>query len=117
MSYNCIAIIVVYLLFLSPPLFSGRPRCCRRLHRCRVRLLRRRPYPYRRATRQAEPFSSLDIAYLSVHSCTRHCYCCCYVAILFNCIACFFLSPLDVPSFILCCLLYILYSAVSPAHC
>src|ERR1041385_7759690 len=22
-------------------------------------------------------------------SCTRHCYCCCYVTILFNCIACF----------------------------
>src|SRR4051812_47329190 len=28
-----------------------------------------------------------------------------------------FLSPLDVPSVILCCLLYILYSAVNPAHC
>src|SRR4051794_4791617 len=44
MSCICIAIIVVYLLFL-PPLFSDRPRRCRRLHRCRVRLLRRRSYP------------------------------------------------------------------------
>src|ERR1041385_713192 len=66
MSCICLYMLAVYLLFL-PPLISGRPRCCRRLHRHLVRLLRRRPYPYRRASRQAEPFSSPDIAYLSVH--------------------------------------------------
>src|SRR3954465_7122209 len=107
--------IALYLLCLFF-LFFGRPHCRRRLHRCRVRLLRRRPYAYRRATRQAEPFSSPDIAYLSVLSCTRHCYCCCYV---FNPIQLhsLFLSPLDEPSFILCSLLYLFHSAVSPAHC
>src|SRR3954463_14593628 len=91
-AFLLFVLIIVYLLFL-PPLISGRPRCCRRLHRCRVRLLRRRPYAYHRATRQAEPFSSPDIAYLSVLSCTRH-NCCCYDAFLFNCIACFFCRPL-----------------------
>src|SRR3954468_19468922 len=89
MSYNCIAIIAVYLLFL-PPLFSDRPRCYRRLHRCRVRLLRRRLYPYRRASRQAEPFSSPDIAYLfrtflALGIVTAAA----TITILFNCIACF----------------------------
>src|SRR3954465_4118986 len=49
-----IAMIAVYLLF-PPPLISGTPHCYRRLHRCRVRLLRRRQYPYRRAPRQAVP--------------------------------------------------------------
>src|SRR4051812_39414751 len=46
-------------------------------------------------------------------SCTRH-NCCCYDAYLFNCSL--FLSPLDVPSIILCILLYLYYSAVNPAH-
>src|ERR1041385_6705768 len=49
-------------------------------------------------------------------SCTRHCYCCCYNYNPTQ-LHSLFLSPLDVPSVILCCLLYILYSAVSPAHC
>ena len=74
----CLCVHCVYCF--PPPLFFGSPRCCRRLHRCWVRLLRRRPYPYRRATRQAEPhflsqilpiclylFYALDIC------------CCCYV--------------------------------------
>src|SRR3954462_8389523 len=114
----CLAFVLLLLLCIYcffPRLISGRPRCCRRLHRCRVRLLRRRPYRYCRATRQAEPFSSPDIAYLfrtflalgivaaamllsySLHSLS--------------------LSPLDVPSFILCCLIniyiYILFSSKS----
>src|SRR3954471_13106007 len=49
-----VAMIAVYLLFL-PPFISGRPRCYRRLHCCRVRLRRRRQYPYHRASRQAVP--------------------------------------------------------------
>src|ERR1041385_7351907 len=116
MSCICLYIIVVYLLF-PPPLIFGRPRCYRRLHCCRVRVRRRRPYPYRRASRQAEPFSSLDISYLSVLSCTKHCYCYCYD---YNPIQLhsLFLSPLVVPSFALCCLLlHMHYSAVSPALC
>src|SRR3954467_6826536 len=103
---------IVCIYCVCPPSSFGRPRGCRRLHCCRVRLRRRRPYPYRRATRQAEPFSSPDITYLSVLSCTRH-NCCCYDAFLFNCIACF-LSPLGVPFDILCSLLYLFYSAVNP---
>src|ERR1041385_1675158 len=116
MSCICIAIIVVYLLF-PPPLISGRPRCCRRLHRRRVRLLRRRPCSYPRASRQAEPFSSPDIAYLFVLSCTRHCYCCCYG---YNPIQLhsLILLPLDVASLsYAACYICILYSVVSPAHC
>src|SRR3954464_2315038 len=56
---SCLAPVCIYLLciycFFPPPLIFGRPCCCRRLHRCWVRLLRRRPYYYRRASRQAEP--------------------------------------------------------------
>src|SRR4051794_2921782 len=87
----------LYLLFL-PLLFSDRPRCYRRLHRCQVRLLRRRPHPYRRATRQAEPFSSLDIAYLfrtflalCIVTATA------MITILFNCIACFCRPLMQLP--------------------
>src|ERR1041384_6196964 len=103
-AYVCILLLCIHCFL--PPLIFGRPRCYRRLHRCRVRLLRRRPYHYRRASRQAEPFSSPDIAYLSALSCTRHCYCCCYD---YNPIQLhsLLLSPLDVPSVILCCLLYL----------
>src|SRR3954471_7411491 len=61
-AYVCISLLCIYCFL--PLLIFGRPRCYRRLHRCRVRLLRRRSYPYRRACRQAEPFSSPDIAYL-----------------------------------------------------
>src|SRR3954462_8942847 len=114
MSCICLYIIAVYLLFPPPPLISGRPRCYRRLHRCRVRLLRRRPCPYRRASRQAEPFSSPDIAYLSVLSCTRNCYCCCYN---YNPIQLhsLILSPLDVPP--LSYAAYYIYALFSSEPC
>src|ERR1041385_381673 len=50
-------------------------------------------------------------------SCTRHCYCCCYDYNPTQ-LHSLFLSPLDVPSFIPCCLLLLMhYSAVNPAHC
>src|SRR3954462_12029359 len=75
----------LYLLFLPPLLLFGSPD-----DRCRCpcdRLLRRRPYPYRRASRQAEPLPlshmSPTVLYLSVALGI----CCCYVTILFNCIA------------------------------
>src|SRR4051812_42025817 len=43
-------------IFTVPPfLISSRPSFYRRLHHCRVRLRRRRQYPYRRASRQAVP--------------------------------------------------------------
>src|SRR3954467_10604091 len=99
--YDCL-----YLLCLFPLSF-GRPRGCRRLHRCRVRLRRRRPYAYRRATRQAEPFSSPDIAYLSVLSCTRH-NCCCYDAFLFNCIACFCRPLMYLSKYYAACCIYLI---------
>ena len=56
---SCIASVCIWLLciYCFFPLPSGRPRDCRRRH-CRVRLLRRRPDPYRWASRQAEPFPS-----------------------------------------------------------
>src|ERR1041385_4536665 len=82
-----IAIIVVYLLFF-PLLLSDRPddRCRRPCDRLR----RRRPYPYPRASRKAEPFSSPYIAYLfrkflplgMFTAATT-------ITIIFNCIACF----------------------------
>src|ERR1041385_8319295 len=53
----------------------------------------------------------------SVLSCTRHCYCCCYVTILFNCIACHCHPLMYLPLSYAACYKYILYSAVSPAHC
>src|SRR4051812_28242798 len=52
-----ITMIAVYLLF-PPPLISGRPCCYRRLHRCRVRLRRRRQYPYRQIPGKQCPFTS-----------------------------------------------------------
>ena len=58
LSCHALIVIACCVFTVSPPLFSGRPRCYRRLHRCRVRLRRRRSYPYCRATRQAEPFPS-----------------------------------------------------------
>src|SRR3954466_9934859 len=50
-------------------------------------------------------------------SCTRHCYCCCYVAYLFNCITCF-CRPLMYLFYPMLPIIIIMhYSAVSPAHC
>src|SRR3954463_8266328 len=84
----CIAcMIALYLLFLPPFIVSGRPRCYRRLHRCRVRLRRRRPYPYRRASRQAEPLPLSHISPTVLYLYVALGICCCYVTILFNCIA------------------------------
>src|SRR3954470_2831919 len=83
-----------------PPFTSGRPCCCRRLHRCRVRLRRRRQYPYRRASRQAEPLplSLISSIYLylsivlGIVAADR------YIPILMHSL---FLSPLVIPAFIL----------------
>ena len=59
----------VFTVFI-PPLFSGRPRCCCRLHRYRVRLRLRRPATCYRAPRQAVPLHlsliSPTCLYLSV---------------------------------------------------
>src|SRR3954469_19254396 len=88
---SCHALFVCLLCiycFLPPPLFSGRPRCYRRLHRYRVRLLHRRPYPYCRATRQAEPLPLSHISPTFLYLSFALGICCCYVTFLFKCIAC-----------------------------
>ena len=55
------------------------------------------------------------IAYLSIFiCCTRHC--CCYVAFLFECIACHCCPLLNLP-LSYAAFITILYSAVNPAHC
>src|SRR3954467_7482835 len=71
----------------SPFIVYGRPRCYRRLRRYRVRLRRRRPYPYRRASRQAEPLPLSHISPTVLYLSVALGICCCYVTILFNCIA------------------------------
>ena len=95
-AYVCIIFTVS-----SPLLLSGRPRdYCRR--RCCVRLRRRRPYPYCRASRQAVPLPLSQISpiclYLSLHQALLLLR---YIPIQLHSLS---LSPLDVPSFILCCL-------------
>ena len=81
--YECF----VFTVFI-PPLFSGRPRCYRRLHHRRVRLRRRRPYPYCRAPRQAVPLHLSPISPICLYLSTALGICCCCSLILFNCIAC-----------------------------
>ena len=74
---SCHALIaIVYFVFtFSPPLIFGRLCCYRWLHRCRLRLRRRRQYPYRRASRQAVPlpFSPISPICLYFICCIRHC--------------------------------------------
>src|ERR1043165_2520477 len=110
-----IAMIVVYLLFLPPLLLSGSPD-----DRCRCpcdRLRRRRPYPpYRRASRQAVSLHLFQISPTFLYFSIALGICCCYVTILFNCIACNCRHLLYL-SDILCCHKYILYTAVNPALC
>src|ERR1041384_5787384 len=103
----CISIVVMYLLFLPPLLLSDSPN-----GHCRcpcVRLRRRRPYPYFRASRKAVPLHLSLISpiclYLSI--CTRHMLLLRYNPIQLHSLP---LSPLVVPSFILCSL-YILYNS------
>src|SRR3954470_22182926 len=100
----CIAcMIALYLLFLPPFIVSGRPRCYRRLHRCRVRLRRRRPYPYRRASRQAEPLPLSHISPIVLYLSVALGICCCYDSVLFQ-LHSLSLSPLVYLSDILCSL-------------
>src|ERR1041385_2658782 len=87
MSCICIAIIVVYLLFLP-------------LSYCPVVSTSAADAPvidyfvdYRTSTVELTGKQSHFLPQISpifpYCSCTRHGYCCCYVTILFNCIACF----------------------------
>ena len=97
-----------FLVFtVSAPFPSGRPRHSHR-RCCSVLLLRRRPVPCYRASRQAEPFPSptyrLPFPY---YSCIRHCCCCTLIPILLHNL------PLSrftiVPCLILCCLVELLH--------
>src|SRR3954466_10400608 len=78
----------VFTFSPPPPLISGRPCCYRRLHRCRVRLRRRRQYPYCRASKQAEPLHLSLISPICLYYSVALGICCCYVTFLFKCIAC-----------------------------
>src|SRR4051812_27807996 len=92
--YDCFVFIVS-----SPPLLlSGSPD-----DRCRCpcdRLRRRRPSPYYRATRQAEPLPLSHISPTFLYLSVALGICCCYVTFLFKCIACL-CRPLMYLSFIL----------------
>src|SRR3954465_2402783 len=87
MSYICIAIIIVYLLFL-PPLSADR-RCdrCRCFPLCST-TSSTTVYPYRRATRQAVPHHLSHISPICLYLSVALGICCCFVIILFKCIAC-----------------------------
>src|ERR1041384_4937748 len=50
-------------------------------------LRRRRPYPYRRASRQAEPLPLFLISPTCLYLSVALGICCCYVTFLFKCIA------------------------------
>src|SRR3954468_11914301 len=96
-----IAMIALYLLFLPPLLLSGSldDRC-----RCPcARLRRRRSYPYRRASRQAEPLPLSHISPTVLYLSVALGICCCYVTILFQ-LHSLSLSPLVYLSDILCSL-------------
>src|SRR4051812_48675589 len=105
MNLSCLALFICLLcIYCSPPLLiSGRPRCYRRLHRCRVRLRRRRPYSYRRASRQAEPVPLSHISPIVLYLSSALGICCCYDSVLFQ-LHSLSLSPLDYLSDILCSL-------------
>src|ERR1041385_3699932 len=89
MSCICIAIIAVYLLFL-PPFYSP------------IDLVAAADYTAAEYDYYVDdPTPTVELPGKQNHSlpqispifpyiyCTRHCYCCCYVTILINCIACF----------------------------
>src|SRR4051812_20216434 len=81
----------------SPPLIYGRPRYYCRLHRCRLRLRRRRQYHYRRASRQAEPLHLSLISPTCLYLSVALFICCCYFTFLFKCIACLCRPLLYIP--------------------
>src|SRR3954470_10564136 len=112
---DCYCLLCIYCFF--PPLFSGRPRCYRRLQRCRVRLRRRRQYHYRRASRQAEPLHLSLISPICVYLSDALGICCCYVTFLFKCIACLFRPLLYIHVPYAACYIYKYYTTVSPAPC
>src|SRR3954463_3744337 len=111
----CICMATMFCIYCFFPLsLCGSPD-----DRCRcpcVRLLRRRPYPYYRASRQAKPLPLSLISPTCLYLSVALGICCCYVTFLFECIACHCRHLLYL-SYILCCLNYILYSAVDPALC
>src|SRR3954468_7068430 len=83
----CIAIIVVYLLFL-PPFFAdrrcGRCRCCPLCLTTSSTTV----YPYCLASRQAVPHHLSHILPICLYLSVAPGICCCYVTVIFYCIAC-----------------------------
>src|SRR3954467_12954638 len=73
-------------------------------------------YPYRRASRKAVPLHLSLISHICLYLsiCTRHC--CCYVTILFNCIA-YHCRPLITFPISYAAYTYIIYTTVDPALC
>ena len=103
-SCICIAIIAVYLLFLPPLLLSGSPDdCCR----CPCdRLRRRRPYPLLSSFQASSAPSPLpDTAYLIyILSVALGIAAAMLLPIQLHSL---FLSPFEIPAFILCSLFYL----------
>src|SRR3954467_6050282 len=100
-TIDCYACFCIYCFF-PPLLLSGSPD-----DRCRCpcdRLRRRRPYPYYRATRKAEPLPLSHISPTFLYLSVALGICCCYVTFLFKCIA-FHCRHLLYLSYILCRLL------------
>src|SRR3954471_22902263 len=95
MSYPCIAIIVVYLLF---PHLSADRRCdrCRCFPPCST-TSSTTVYPYRRASRQAVPHHLSHISPICLYLFVALGICCCYVTVLFNCITCHYRPLMDLP--------------------
>src|SRR3954469_9375962 len=112
----CVCLLCVLCIYcFSPLLLSGSldDRC-----RCPCdRLRRRRSYPlYRRASRQAEPLPLSHISPTVLYLSVALGICCCYITILFNCIA-YHGRPLITFPISYAAYTYIIYTAVDPALC
>src|SRR3954463_13915216 len=89
--------IIVYLLFLPPPLYAD-SRCdrCRCFPLCST-ISSTTVYPYRRATRQAVPHHLSHISPICLYLSVALGICCCYVTVLLKCIACHCLPLMHLP--------------------
>src|SRR4051812_32597826 len=87
MSYICIAIILCIYCFFPPLSTDRRCDCCRCFPLCST-TSSTTMYPYRRATRQAVPHPLSHISPICLYLYIALGICCCYVTVLFKCIAC-----------------------------
>src|SRR3954463_15995678 len=86
----CVCLLCMLCIYCFPPLLMSGSLDDR--YRCpydRLRHRRSYPPPYRRASRQAVPLHLSHISPTCLYLSVALGICCCYVAYLFNCIACF----------------------------